>query len=197
MVLVLPQNHDDVTLKHVGHLFTLAFKDNFFVISHALHDVHCQCFRLHHNFFPLTLSAVLLIYSALTTTFLARLLHLHLHEAHILSDTDLTLSIALLTCFSLSSLGSTTLAFLTINVPLHREVFLYAIIEFLQRNTKFELIFRSLHSIAATALVPIYLIFALLVIYLPLCIISKHFQRPVDSRELLCRFLIAYSNGSN
>jgi len=123
IVLLLFQNQYNVALQHVGHLLTLSLVDNFFLMHHSLLDIDCECFRFLNDFLSSAVSAVLLVNSAFTFTFIARLLHLHLHEAHILHDFDHTLSFAFIASFGLSPLSSATLAFLTVYVSLNSDFF--------------------------------------------------------------------------
>ena len=95
--------------------------------------------------------------------------------------------------FSLSTFSAASLALLTVYVSLDRKVFLDAVVKLVQRDSELKLVFGPFHSIAATPLIPINLVLALLIIYLPLCIISQYLERSVESRELLCSVLITFS----
>ena len=190
MVLILPKDHDNIALKHIGDLLSLALEDDLLVIRHAFLDVHRQRFGLLHHLLPPALDAVFFIDSALASALIARLLHLHLHEAHVLSDAHSALSIALLALFGLATLGTTALALPAVNIPFHREVFLNAIVELFQRDAELKLVLGALLSVASPALIPVNLVFTLLVIDLALRVISQNLQRSVNSRELLCSILV-------
>ena len=131
MVLFLLEHHHDVALHHVGHLLTLAFKDNLFIISHAFFNVHGERLWLHDYLLSFANLAILLIHSALTLALGAGLLHLHLHETHVLHHFHHALSITILASFSLSTFGSAAFALLAVYVALDREVFLDAHVELL------------------------------------------------------------------
>lgn len=81
---LLFQNHDDVALQHVGYLLALALIDYLLAICHTFDDVNNELFLLLDDLATAALTAVLLVCTALTAALVTRLLHLNLHEAHVL-----------------------------------------------------------------------------------------------------------------
>jgi len=163
-MLVLLNLHDDVTLEHVGDLLSLALKDNLFVVHHALNDVHSESCWLLDDLLAFAFNAVLLVHFAFTATFIASLLHLHLHEAHVLVHGDSSSSTAFGACFCLSTLSAATFTLCAVDVPFNCEVFLHSIVKFFKSHSEIKLVLRALHTIVATTFVALNFVFTLLVI---------------------------------
>ena len=177
-------------MEHVGYLLTNAFVHNLLTVSHALRDVNIENLWLLNNFLSFAQVAVLLIDSTFALALITRLLHLHLHESHILDHFDLTSSFTLSTILRLSAFSATALAFAAVDVPLDRELFLSSIVYFLKGNFQVELVFRALHAVVSSPFVTFNFIDALLVVNLTLGVVKEHFLSPVDLGELLSCFFI-------
>ena len=188
---LLFEYHYDIALKHVWNLLTLAFEYNFFFVHHSFVDVNCECLRFLYYLLAPTFVAVLLVDSSLTFASLAWLLHLHLHETHILHYFDHSLSIALVASFCLATFSTATLAFITVDVPLDGNFFNDSVVQFLQSYREINFVLRALHTIVTSSLVTFDFIFALLIIDLTLDIVGQHLVSPVNLCELLCSVLVA------
>jgi len=169
---ILLNLHDNVTLKHVGYLLSRALKDNTLFVRHALNNIHGQSLGFLNDLLASALNTVLLIHPAFATTFVACLLHLHLHEAHVLVYSDSSSSTAFRASFGLTTLSAATLAFCTVDVPFDCEVLLHTIVEFVESDFELQLVLGSLHAIVSTTFVAFNLFLALLVIYLAFSIIG-------------------------
>ena len=190
VVRLLLEHNNNITLQHVRYLLALSLVDNLLIVSHALVDIDHEGLWFENNLLAPTSRAVFLISAALAPALTARLLHLHLHEAHVLHNLFLAATFALRASLSLATLSTTALAFGAVDIPAHGHFLVCAIVELFQSDLKFHFILWSLHAIVTAALVTLNLILTLRVVDLTLNIICEHFKRSVDLCELLCSLLI-------
>lgn len=128
---LLFEYHNDVTLKHVRHLFALSLKQYFLVVRHTLLNTNLECLRLYDHFLAAACLTVFLIGAAFASTLVTRLLHLHLHESHVLSHRHRPLAFALGASLGLAALGARALALGAVDVASDAELLLRAIVELL------------------------------------------------------------------
>lgn len=191
---LLFQNHNDVALQHVRYLLSLALIDYLLAISHTFHDVNNELFLLHDNLATAALTTVLLVCAALTAAFVTRLLHLNLHEAHVLKHLDLSLALALRASLGFAAFGAGALALFAVDIPVYVKVLGGSHIELFETHREINLVLGSFHALITAALVALNLVFALLVVDLPLLIVGEHLVRSVDFGELLSCFFITYKH---
>ena len=192
IVWLLLESNNDVALEHVWYLLSLTLEDYLLPVCHSLRDVYLESFWLHLDFAPLASGTVFLIGAPFTFAFIARLLHLHLHKAHVLDNFDLSRALALWTGLGFAALSTRTFAFGAVDVPLHCEFLANAIVQFVKGHLKADFALWPLHPIVASALVSLDLVLALLIINLFLNFVSENLMSSVDLCELLSRILIAY-----
>ena len=77
------ESEDDITLDHIWLLLTLLLKGDLVSILHTTFNFNSELLTFLHNSSTFAYFAVYCIDFALATTLCARLLHLHLHDAHI------------------------------------------------------------------------------------------------------------------
>ena len=82
-MLLLAQLEHDIRLNHIKHLFTLSLKFNGVTSCHAAFDLDDELLAVLDKPLSLTVLAVLFVDSSLALALPTRLLHLHLHEAHL------------------------------------------------------------------------------------------------------------------
>jgi hypothetical protein len=82
-VLLLTQLKNDIRLKHIKHLFTLSFESNGVTGVHATFYLNDELFVVVNKPLSLTVLAVLFVDSSFALAIPTRLLHLHLHKAHL------------------------------------------------------------------------------------------------------------------
>ena len=118
---LLAQQDYDVSLDHVGDLLTLALVDYLLVVSCPLDYLKIKVLSFLDDLASFTLSTVFLVHSSLSTALVARLLHLHLHETHVLYHFHHSLALALIASHRLSTLGTRSLALSAVDVALDLE----------------------------------------------------------------------------
>lgn len=104
-VLLLAQLEHDIGLKHIKHLFTLSFEFYGVTSSHTAFNLNDELLAVLDKPLSLAVLAVLFVDLSLALAMPTRLLHLHLHEAHLYVLDGHPLAIALgthllLTAFS-------------------------------------------------------------------------------------------------
>jgi len=105
-VRLLLQHDNNISLHHVGNLLALSLEHDSFAIGGALDYVSSQGFLVVNDLTATTRRTVLLIHAALALTLVARLLHLHLHEAEVLHNFDDAATLALIARLGLATLGT-------------------------------------------------------------------------------------------
>ena len=147
---------------------------------------------LEHDFLTSASRTVFFIGATLASTLVTGLLHLHLHESHVLSHRHRALSIALGTglCFASFSTRAFTLG--TVDISLNLDLLLYSVVEVFERDLELELVLWSLSSVVTPTLVPFNLILALLVVNLAFYVICQYLFRPADLTELLSSLFVTY-----
>ena len=120
MRLLLELDHD-VALDHIRDLLSLLLVDDLLHVLHTFLDVQGERLCVHHDLLTATSCAILLIHAPFSLALRAGLLHLHLHEAHVLDNFDSALALALGASFGLATFSTTALALGAVDVPLHIE----------------------------------------------------------------------------
>ena len=115
------ESEDDITLDHIWLLLTLLLKGDLVPILHTSFDFNSELFTLLHNSSASAYFAVYSIDFTLATTLCARLLHLHLHDAHIHKLHCYTFSFASWTFLLLSTFRAWALAFRAVDVSVDCE----------------------------------------------------------------------------
>jgi hypothetical protein len=100
------QSKNDVTLDHIHHLFTLSFEFNVVSRSHTAFNFNNYALAFINKSFTLAVFTVFCINFATTLARIARLLHLHLHEAHIYHLNNRSLAFTFRAGFLLTSFCS-------------------------------------------------------------------------------------------
>ena len=147
VVGLLLQHDNDVALQHIWHLFTLSLEDDPLLVSHAFRDVNCDRLLVLDDFFALAGFAVFLVDLTTSCTLVARLLHLHLHESHVLGHRNLAFSLALGALLLLAALGTGALALAAVDVAIDVELHLGPGVQLLQRHLQLQAVLWTLSAI--------------------------------------------------
>ena len=129
-MLCLFKSEDDITLDHIWLLLTLFLKGDLVSILHTSFDIDSELFTFLHNSFTSACFAIYSIDFTLTSTLCARLLHLHLHNAHIHKLHCDTFSFASWAFLLLSAFSTRALAFRAVDVSVDCERAGNAIVKF-------------------------------------------------------------------
>ena len=189
---LLIDHGDNVTLEHVGHLFSLSLKYYLFFVGHALFDVDCEGFCFIGYFAASTLSTILLILTSFAFAAITSLLHLKLHESHVLQNFHRALSLALFACYSLSTFSSRAFALRAVHISIYSELLLGAFVKLFQSYREIYFALRTFHSIVSSSFVSIYFVLTLLVIDLSFYFIRENFICTIYLCKLFCGVLITY-----
>lgn len=111
-------NHEsDVSLDLIWYLFALPLKHNGVPALHSTFYVHRKGFTFAYNFVASTLRTSSRKNFAFPLALVARLLHLHLHHAHIYCANNRAFALATGTRFEVTALGAGAFARFTVYVP--------------------------------------------------------------------------------
>ena len=174
VVRLLLQYDNNIALQHVRHLFTLSLIHHLLVIGGSLGDVNYESLGFTDDLPAPTRRTVLLICASLALALVTGLLHLHLHEPHVLNDLHHARALALGTRLGFASFSSASLALTAVYVPADGHLLVDPIVQLLKSDFQVYFILRSFHAIVSTSLVAFYLILSLSVIDLSLDIVSEH-----------------------
>ena len=186
----------DVALNHVWPLLALPLKDDRVAGLHAPLHVYVEGLGFGDHPTPAAAGALLCEYFSLALAGAAWLLHLHLHHAHVDFLDDLAGALAGGTGLEVAPLCPAALALGTVDVALHRKLGVGPYVQLLQSRFDRHFVVRALLPLVPALFEPFNLLFALLVVNLPLGFIRQNLIRPgyfgefASSRLVPCAKLI-------
>lgn len=126
----------EVTQCHIRYLFGLFFHNYGITCCHSSFDLDFDSFVILNHPLPLAVWASGLHGLSFSATFVALRLHLHLHaEPHLDHLHNVSLSLARWACLELAIFGTRSPALRAVDILIHIEVMLRAIIHFLQSHS--------------------------------------------------------------
>ena len=108
----------DIALNHVDHLLALPFELDCIAMRHASFNLNYELLAFMHKSLALAMRAVLCIDPAFSLAVTTRLLHLHLHKAHVYVLDGHALSLAFRTDLFLTSFGTGAFALVAVDVSI-------------------------------------------------------------------------------
>lgn len=161
----------NVALEHIRNLFSLALELNCVAVLHAWLDIDLKSLWFGHETTTPALGTHLRKHLAFALTLVTRLLHLHLHHAHINVLHNDALPLALITNLHIASLSPSPLTLITVNLARHMQLSVRTFIKFLQCGFDSQFIIRAFLSAISTLFIAVNFIFTLLVVNLALGVI--------------------------
>lgn len=171
VVSLLLQLDHDVTLDHIRHLLSLLLVQDLLHVQHTFLDIERQCLGVHNDLLTTASTTVFLVHATLSLALRARLIHLHLHEAHVLDHLHHPLSLTLGAGLGLAALSTTTFTFGAVDVAVDVELFLATSVELFKSHRVLKLMLGAFPAVVTSPFVAFDLIFTLSVVDLSLVLI--------------------------